>query len=342
MTSHASNIPVAVRREWEPGIRVRRKLQHKDDSSSSFSRSRSNSHSGKQQPKSGDAVSVIQDSGFSTETSSSKETPSASSSAIAASSTSTAPVIEQNEAEDELWNLLDIIHRKGTRLRDEVEALQGMLREQSMEQEPCDFQRSLLHGSVDDVRQLRRERDILLDRVAEMEAETLAGRVHTSRLQSDLETLLAAKQDLEEQLRTVITQKSELNNRIHDMHMQFVSNKSCPNSPENSKPSSPSDCKTPPVPSSKRDSPVKRSPTRRSSVRSSTSAESLDSVLGIKIPRIKTPDSRRIAAILLEHDPIVLQKHLLSTSVQNQVRYMETFNSYEPSSNSNILFAYIN
>lgn len=104
MTSHASNIPVAVRREWEPGIRVRRKLQHKDDSS--YSRSRSNSHSGKQQPKSGDAVSVIQDSGFSTETSSSKETPSAS-----AASTTTKEI---DEAEDELWNLLDVIHRKGT------------------------------------------------------------------------------------------------------------------------------------------------------------------------------------------------------------------------------------
>lgn len=44
MTSHPSAIPVTVRREWEPGIRVRRKLQHKDDQSS-YSRSRSNSHS---------------------------------------------------------------------------------------------------------------------------------------------------------------------------------------------------------------------------------------------------------------------------------------------------------
>jgi hypothetical protein len=83
------------RREWEPGIRVRRKLNSnysKDGSSSSggeliqssslLTRSRSNSHSGKKEPKSGEGNgSVIQDSGFSTETSSSKEAHSASSTA---------------------------------------------------------------------------------------------------------------------------------------------------------------------------------------------------------------------------------------------------------------------
>lgn len=83
------------RREWEPGIRVRRKLNSnlsKDgsnsgagdiQSSSLLIRSRSNSHSGKKEPKSGEGKdgSVIQDSGFSTETSSSKDAHSASSTA---------------------------------------------------------------------------------------------------------------------------------------------------------------------------------------------------------------------------------------------------------------------
>lgn len=52
-------------------------------SSSLLIRSRSNSHSGKKEPKSGGEGngSVIQDSGFSTETSSSKEAHSASSTA---------------------------------------------------------------------------------------------------------------------------------------------------------------------------------------------------------------------------------------------------------------------
>lgn len=79
---------LASRREWEPGIRVRRKLTQKENSeisSSSLIRSRSNSHSGKKEPKSGEGNgSVVQDSGFSTETSSSKETHSASSTTGAA------------------------------------------------------------------------------------------------------------------------------------------------------------------------------------------------------------------------------------------------------------------
>lgn len=83
---------IVSRREWEPGIRVRRKLNNGSkegsgagdiQSSSLLSRSRSNSHSGKKEPKSGGEGngSVIQDSGFSTETSSSKEAHSASSTA---------------------------------------------------------------------------------------------------------------------------------------------------------------------------------------------------------------------------------------------------------------------
>lgn len=108
------------RREWEPGIRSKRKISTNKEpsiaaaplatptangssngaaaavaaelSSSSLTRSRSNSHSGKKEPKSGENNngSVVQDSGFSTETSSSKEGHSASSTngALAVSSKS--------------------------------------------------------------------------------------------------------------------------------------------------------------------------------------------------------------------------------------------------------------
>lgn len=74
MTTHSSNIPVAVRRDWEPGVRVRRKLNNKDDS------------------RSKKTESTIQDSGFSTETSS-KETHSASSTAMTTSAPSGAPEV---------------------------------------------------------------------------------------------------------------------------------------------------------------------------------------------------------------------------------------------------------
>lgn len=282
MSSSASNIPVAVRREWEPGIRVRRKLTNKDEVRSSSKKN---------------GESAIQDSGFSTETSS-KETHSASSSAppVSAPSGSSA---EPDEAEDELLNLLEVIHRKGTRLRDDLEALQGALREQNEACEESDFKRVLFRASAEDVRQLRQERDILLDRVAEMEAEVLASRVHTSRLQEDLENLLATKHDLEEQLKAVVTQKGEVNSRIHDLHLQFVAKSD--------------KIKTVNVnlngfstPSSQRTA--------------SKSVSELDEVIGDRIYKVKVPDSRKVAAVLKEHDPLVLQRHLLKSLVHNQVR----------------------
>ncbi|XP_065156843.1 coiled-coil domain-containing protein 158-like isoform X2 [Atheta coriaria] len=283
-TMMTSNIPVAVRRDWEPGVRVRRKLHNKDESRAKKTES-----------------SAVQDSGFSTETSS-KETHSASSSS--APPTSAPAAVDEGEAEDELWNLLDVIHRKGTRLKDEVEALQGALRDQGDTRKESDFQRVLFHASADDVRNLRHERDMLLDRVAEMEAEVLAGRVHTSRLQEDLENLLSTKQDLEDQLRNVVSQSGEVNSRIHDLHLQFVTKdaddrvqSACANK-------------------------VCVSTSQRTISRRGRSDE-LDLALGDQQPKVALPDSKKIAAILKEYDPIVLQKHLLTSTVQNQVLQLQ-------------------
>ena len=313
-SSGTSNIPIPLtssRREWEPGIRVRRKIQShssaKDSeisvSSLASNRVRSSKTSAvhTQQPKSGEGInsgsgtssagsSAVQDSGFGTETSSSKEH---------CHSTTTGPVVVQksattapspavlDEAEDELWNLLDVIHRKGTKLREDVEYLQQRFQESNrlgilghqegdeihrrrslgdIEQQltyesgrMCtvdDTERRIRHlktgrsrksllggdgaslrdghmlGKLDsnraaksevELRSLQRERDLLLDKVAEMEAETLASRTRAAHLQSELGCLIEAKRDLEEQLRVAVSQKSELNSRIHHLHLQFVS-----------------------------------------------------------------------------------------------------------------------
>jgi hypothetical protein len=313
-SSGTSNIPIPLtssRREWEPGIRVRRKIQShssaKDSeisvSSLASNRVRSSKTSAvhTQQPKSGEGInsgsgtssagsSAVQDSGFGTETSSSKEH---------CHSTTTGPVVVHksattapspavlDEAEDELWNLLDVIHRKGTKLREDVEYLQqrfqvsnrlGILGHQEgdeihrrrslgdIEQQltyesgrMCaldDRERRFRHlktgrsrksllgvdgaslhdghmlGKLDsnraaksevELRSLQRERDLLLDKVAEMEAETLASRARAAQLQTELGCLIEAKRDLEEQLRAAVSQKSELNSRIHHLHLQFVS-----------------------------------------------------------------------------------------------------------------------
>lgn len=196
MTSHhlhSSNIPVSIRPgDWTPGVRVRKKIGSKEES-------RSNK-------KGGDIT--VQDSGFSTETSS-KETHSASSTAPPPS-TNAGGSAEGDEVEDELWNLLDIIHRKGTRLKHEAEALQNTIREQGTFSGEVDFPRTNFRSSADDIQQLRQERDLLIDKLAEMEAEVLAGRVHTTRLQEDLENLLSTKHDLEEQLKAVVTQRGKI------------------------------------------------------------------------------------------------------------------------------------
>lgn len=233
ITGIPSSSSLASRRDWEPGIRVRRKIPQKDThpadiSASSLIRSRSNSHSGKKEPKSGENNgSVIQDSGFSTETSSSKETHSESSTngAVAAAMATNAAHRLPIDAEDELWNLLDVIHRKSTRLREEVDHLQHIERDKI--RPTAMFKNHLNRISKEDVQILRKERDRLLDKLSEMEAETITGRIKANKMQEEVEALNLVKRDLEEQLKAALSQKIELNSRIHDMHQQFV-NKSVP------------------------------------------------------------------------------------------------------------------
>ncbi|XP_055625750.1 serine-rich adhesin for platelets isoform X2 [Toxorhynchites rutilus septentrionalis] len=313
---------LASRREWEPGIRTRRKLTQKETSaeihqhSSSLTRSRSNSHSGKKEPKSGEGNngSVIQDSGFSTETSSSKETHSASSTGGGVQGTVVSNTTNRLtvDTEDELWNLLDVIHRKSNRLREEVDALQQLEREKCRtshtnvvvvsssssssnsnnnnnnnntnlnahhhsgssssssssssgsnnsgnlphaHQPPVPpsanqsatsvgvgvglaktFQNQLLVDIVnkDDVQILRKERDRLFDKLSEYEAEAIAGRIRSSKMQDEVDALALAKRELEDQLKAALSQKLELNSKIHDLHQQFV-NKSAPSSPDSLK-----------------------------------------------------------------------------------------------------------
>lgn len=184
---------------------------------------------------------MVQDSGFSTETSSSKETHSASSTTGGAGNSNTSghhllaggqqistqiahPAHRMpNDAEDELWNLLDVIHRKSTRLRDEVEHLQCLDKDSSAGNSiPTMFQTQLERLSKEDVQILRKERDRLLEKLFEMEAISLADRIKASKQHDEVETLHIVKRDLEEQLAAALSQKIELNNRIHEMHQHFV------------------------------------------------------------------------------------------------------------------------
>ncbi|XP_026732746.1 uncharacterized protein LOC113497401 [Trichoplusia ni] len=196
-----------TRRDWEPGVRVRRKLA-----------------AGAGDPNRTKPQPSVQDSGFSTETSCGKDAHSSSASA-SASATRSRPL------EDELWALLDVIQRKGIRLRDEAEQLRGELDDR----QPADtveesFTRALTDATCAqcaDTGRLRAERDALLLRAAQLEAAA-AARTPLGRLDVALDT-----------------------------------------------PSRP--------------------------------------------PRVATPDSKKFAAILLESNPVELQRQLLTSTVQNQV-----------------------
>uniref|UniRef100_A0A1A9WU60 Uncharacterized protein n=1 Tax=Glossina brevipalpis TaxID=37001 RepID=A0A1A9WU60_9MUSC len=261
------------RREWEPGIRIKRKISQKETnqpaatelSSSSLTRSRSNSHSGKKEPKSSSGGggsanggngennngSVIQDSGFSTETSSSKEGHSASSTNGALTGAIASNRLSCPESDDELLNLLDVIHRKSNRLREEVEHLQNYERQQLRQQTACSnsedqldtnegaagmsksssssantaltpktFREHVERLNKEDIKQLRKERDRLLDKLAEMEAETLTGRIKAAKMNDQVEELINVKKELEEQLKLAMAQKLELSSRIQQLQQQ--------------------------------------------------------------------------------------------------------------------------
>lgn len=217
-----------TRRDWEPGVRVRRKLAG----------SAGDTARAKPQPS-------VQDSGFSTETSCGKDAHSSASASASASASTSAS--RSRPLEDELWALLDVIQRKGGRLRDDAEMLRGELDQQNDTAEES-FTRILSESACGDcvqVQRLRRERDALLARTAHLEAQAASAPAHPA-----------------------------------------------PGS----------------APAPAHDLPLGR----------------LDSIqeTPFRPPRISTPDSRKFAAILLESNPVELQRQLLTSTVQNQVNQL--------------------
>lgn len=215
---------IISRREWEPGIRVRRKLNNnqKEGSNSSSSgageiiqstslltRSRSNSHSGKKELKSGEGgggggnVSVVQDSGFS---SSSKDAHSATSNNNNNSSTLSGRLgsTENSASENELWNLLDVIQRRTARVSDEIGHYHEFEKKKRSEksgasvvlhdpQEPITFHTNLYNLSKESVRLLQKERDNMMDKMGDLEAECHYRRIKESNFQQQLDEMQQAK-----------------------------------------------------------------------------------------------------------------------------------------------------
>lgn len=153
-----------------------------------------------------------------------------------------------------MLNLLDVIHRKSNRLREEVEQLQnyerqnlrcsnatsnnaedtadGVRKTESSNNSaggssattggltPKTFREHVERLNKEDIKQLRKERDRLLDKLAEMEAETLTGRIKAAKMNDQVEELISVKKDLEEQLKLAMAQKLELSSRVQQLQLQ--------------------------------------------------------------------------------------------------------------------------
>lgn len=198
-------------------------------------RSRSNSHGGGvgsgggcKGPKSGEpvttssSVGTVQDSGFCAE--SSKD-----------SSSSGSRGGGSKKGDDELWSLLEVIQDKGVKLKREAEFLRTRLLDDDerlqrrrrvgrvagkrarrsrrcrsledllqLDESPdrvaaaaASAECSVFRARVDD---LKRERDALLDRVVEMEAESLSSAAQVHRLLAELRSVVSENKELEERL----------------------------------------------------------------------------------------------------------------------------------------------
>ena len=62
----------------------------------------------------------------------------------------------------------------------------------------------------------------LVDRISELETEATSSNFKVSKLESEISRISRQKELLEEQLRAAVSEKSELDSRIHDMHSQYV------------------------------------------------------------------------------------------------------------------------
>lgn len=149
---------------------------------------------------------------------------------------------------------MDVIHRKSSRLREEVEHLQnyerqhlrsntasggdhhtdgggdgatGLSKSSSTSANtaltPKTFREHVERLNKEDILQLRKERDRLLDKLAEMEAETLTGRIKAAKMSEQVEELISVKKDLEEQLKLAMAQRLELNSRVQQLQQQTKS-----------------------------------------------------------------------------------------------------------------------
>jgi len=157
--------------------------------------------------------------------------------------------------EDELMCLLDVIHRKAVKLRaqqiveeDIEDSRRQLARDESrkfsdksrpgltlgaISENEAGSSDNEYRASDDDNDRVKRkivtedginrhDRELLVDRISELETETMRSHTKVSKLESEISRISRQKELLEDQLRTAVNIKSELDSKIHDMHSQYV------------------------------------------------------------------------------------------------------------------------
>lgn len=196
------------------------------------------------------------------------------------------------------------------------------------------FQSQMNFMRKEDVQLLRKERDHLMDKMGDFEAEILSNRIKESKLQDQIKELQQTKAELEEQLKFALSQKHELissrpnihNNVNNSNDMKSSSNRAFQPIPLAR--STTDDSAT----LSKDDDVTFATTTATAAVLMPQKAlkdelnhlgrlDGLISNPNSKLNKVRVPDSKKIAAILLESNIIELQRHLLTITIQNQVSF---------------------
>lgn len=107
-----------------------------------------------------------------------------------------------NESEDELLNLLDVIHRKSIKLRDVFEHFQNNNNTENNVSPKCDL---LQKNQIKDFTEFdAKERDNLLDKLADVEADKALGQIKIEKLQKQINQIRDSKKNLEGQLKIAL------------------------------------------------------------------------------------------------------------------------------------------
>lgn len=105
-----------------------------------------------------------------------------------------------------MLNLLDVIHRKSIKLRDEFEKLQSNNIIENDSPPKCDLIKN--SPKISFTEYPNKERDLLLEKLADVEADRALGQIKIEKLQQQMNQIKESKKQLEGQLKKALSNAS--------------------------------------------------------------------------------------------------------------------------------------